>query len=269
MNVVVEGKHRRVQITQQTVADRGLAFDRAFDFFEIESGARDHGEHAKVVELAGRDVACFHQFGPAEKESLEIVETVAQGFTEFFLSFDFFGQHGMGRAQAPHHIHAFGPRGGAQVDFDDVGERKERFAGIVGGEIIERDEVSGASQTLAGRDDFVVNLDAFENLDDGEGRRKQRDHVIEQHFAGAVDEGATMITQRVDTEQQGTVECATRSGVDVSLKRLFRPVSKEQFISEHSFVAVKDGLARNEADKFIRVRAVGEGVERLAGSQHV
>jgi hypothetical protein len=78
-----------------------------------------------------------------------------------------------------------------------------------------------------------------------------------------------MITQRVDTEQQGTVERATRSGVDVSLKRLFRPVSKEQFISEHSFVAVKDGLARNEADKFIRVRAVGEGVERLAGSQHV
>ena len=61
-------------------------------------GAGDHGEHAKVVELAGRNVARCHQFGLAEKESLEIAETVTQGLSEFFLGFDFFGEHGMGSA---------------------------------------------------------------------------------------------------------------------------------------------------------------------------
>ena len=84
---------------------------------------------------------------------------------------------------------------------------------------------------------------AFENLDDGQGRRKQSDQVVEQHFARAVDEGAPMVAEGVDTEQQGTVERAARCDVGISVKRLFQSVSEEQFVSEHFFVAVEDGLA--------------------------
>jgi hypothetical protein len=94
------------------------------------------------------------------------VEPIAECLAEFFLGLDFFGQHAAMRgSKAPDEVYALRARGGAQVDFDDVRDGRERFAPIVRGEVVERDQVPRVLQPPAGGDDDIIDFDAFKNLD--------------------------------------------------------------------------------------------------------
>ena len=86
---------------------------------------------------------------------------------------------------------------------------------IVHRKVIERDHVSGFFQALAGRHHQVVGFDGFQNLNHGLARRQQGYVVLQQHVAGAVDEGTAAIAQDVEPHEQRTVQRAARGGFGI------------------------------------------------------
>src|SRR5437660_1638962 len=105
------------------------------------------------MQAAGGNFAADDDFGPAEKISLEIHEAHVTGLIKLVGRFEFFGQHLALRGPKPaHHARPLLRPGRAKVDFYNVGKLAKRYARIVGGEVIEGNEVASRFQPLAGGD---------------------------------------------------------------------------------------------------------------------
>ncbi len=161
--------------------------------------------------------------------------------------FEFFGQHlAFRRCEAAHHARPFFGPGGADVDFDDVGKLAEREARIVGCEVVEGDHIARRFQALAGGDDAVFGLHRFQNLGHGLVWGQQGEQIFKQDLAGAIHEGAAVIANRLDTEEQRTIEGGAAGKFRVGVEVVFDTVAEKDFVSEHFLRAVKNWLAGNE-----------------------
>src|ERR1035441_7742500 len=86
------------------------------------------------------------------------------GLTILVGRFELFRQHFARRGAKPaHHASPFLRPGRPDVDFYDVGKLDQRYARVVGREIIEGDEIAGRFQPLAGSDDAVFGLNRLQN----------------------------------------------------------------------------------------------------------
>ncbi len=117
MDFVLNSKCRRIQITQQPVADGGFLLDDGLDLADIDLLLRDGAEKAQVVQAIRRYIFGAENFRAAEKVSLEINEPGRLGRDKFFASLDLLRQ----QAAPPrpvffHDGGAFFHRGLANVD---------------------------------------------------------------------------------------------------------------------------------------------------------
>ena len=193
----------------------------------------------------------------AQIETLEIDEAHFFGFIEFFAGLDLFGEHAATRAfMRLQNAGALLERGAREVDLEDVGQRDERSARIVGHKVVERNGVSRHFQALAGGNDQIVGLDGFENFDDGLTRRQQGHAVFKQQIAGAVDEGTLAITKHVESDQQRAIERAAGGGFGiVGFEEVIDTIAKQKFVTEDVLVAIEDRLAGYET-KVLRLGSV-------------
>ena len=70
------------------------------------------------------------------------------------------------------------------------------------------------------------------------------DHAADQRVTGTVNEGATAVAENVEADQQRAVERGARGGFGVAaVEHVLHVIAEQQFVAEHLFFAVKDGLA--------------------------
>jgi len=142
--------------------------------------------------------------------------------------FEFFSQHLALRGPKPaHHARPFLRPGCAKVYFYDVGKLAKRNARIVGGEVIEGDEIASRFQPLAGGDDAVFGLNRFQNLGHGLAGRQQRNQVFEQDLTGAIHEGALVIAKRLDTIKQGAIQGGAGGEFGIGVEIVFDIVAEK------------------------------------------
>ena len=72
MNLLVESKGSRVEITQEAITNRGLTLYEVLQLALIQFGFGNRLEHADVVQTIRRNLMSGHQLRPAEEVSLEI-----------------------------------------------------------------------------------------------------------------------------------------------------------------------------------------------------
>ena len=79
---------------------------------------------------------------------------------------NFFRQHAAAPRTIPFHQRGalFG-RSEFEIDFDDVGDFGQRLARIITDVVVERDQVSGFVQVMAGGQHFGISGNGFQNLD--------------------------------------------------------------------------------------------------------
>src|SRR5882762_5779601 len=199
------------------------------------------------MQAAGRNFAADYDLGPAEKISLEIHEAHVAGLMKLVGCFELFGQHLALRGPKPAH-HA-GPLlwpGCPEVDFYDVGKLAKRYARIVGGEVVEGNEIASRLQPLAGSDDAVFGLNRFQNLGHGLAGRQQRNQVFEQDLASAIHEGALVVAKRLDTVKQGAIQGGAGRKFRIGIEVILNPVSEKNLVPEHILCSVKNWLASNK-----------------------
>jgi ligand-binding sensor domain-containing protein len=88
---------------------------------------------------------------------------------------------------------------------------------------------------------------------------QQGEQIFKQDLAGAIHEGATVIANGLDTEEQRTIEGGAAGKFRVGVEVVFDTVAEKKFVSEHFLRAVKNWLAGNEtlARQREEVRASG------------
>ena len=74
-------------------------------------------------------------------------------------------------------------------------------------------------QALAGGHDQVIGFDAFQNLDHGLARRQQGHIVLQQHVAGAVDEGAPAVAEDVQPHDAAKLSSMIFEAASTSLEQ--------------------------------------------------
>ncbi len=137
--------------------------------------------------------------------------------------------------------------GPAQIHFDDVGQIGQRLARVVHREVVERNQISGFLQMTTRRDHQVIHGDRLQNLDHGLGGGQQSNVILEQHVAGAVDEGAASITEDVEPHQHGSAQSVARSRVSIRVTEIIlHAVAEEQFVAENLLVGAKNRLPRHK-----------------------
>jgi len=200
------------------------------------------------VQAAGRNFAADYDLGPAEKISLEIHEAHVAGLMKLVGCFELFGQHLALRGPKPAH-HA-GPLlwpGCPEVDFYDVGKLAKRYARIVGGEVIEGDEIASRFQPLTGSDDAVFGLNRFQDLGHGLAGRQQRNQVFEQDLTSAIHEGALVIAKRLDTVKQRAIQSGAGGKFGIGVEVVLDTVAEKNLVTKHILCTVKNWLARYKA----------------------
>ena len=240
-------KEWRIQIAQQAIADGRFLLEHFLQFAQLDFGTRHHFEQAQVVQPVGGNFASDDDFRLAEEIALEVSKPSLTGFMKFVLVLNFFREHpAFWRAKAVHHGDTFFDAGGAEVDFDNVGEAAEREARIVRSEVVQSDHVAGFFEAFAGGDDAVFRLYGFKNLDHGVGGRQEGNEILEQNFAGAIHKGAAVVAKRAHAKQQRTVEHGTGGGIGIGIEEVFNSVAKQKFIAENVLRPIENGLARHE-----------------------
>ncbi len=121
----------------------------------------------------------------------------------------------------------------ADIDLDDVGKLAERYAWIIGSEVVERDAIAKRLQPLAGGDDAVLGFDRLQNLGHGLVRGKQRNQILEQDFTGAIHEGEPVVAKRVHTKKQRGIEGRAGGEFRIGIEIIFDSVAEKKFVSEH------------------------------------
>src|ERR1700723_3868243 len=97
-------------------------------------------------------------------------------------------------------------RTGDQVHLNEIGEIDERRPGRAVLEIVQREEIAVRFQATASGDDFAVDLNGFQDLDDNLILGENCGEFAEQRFARAVNERAATGNQPIDSEQHNAVE---------------------------------------------------------------
>src|SRR5216684_2741086 len=200
------------------------------------------------MQAAGGNFAADDDFGPAEKISLEIHEAHVTGLMKLMGRFELFSQHLALRGPKPaHHARPLLRPSRAEVNFYDVGKLAKRYARIVGGEVIEGDEIASPFQPLAGSDDAVFGLNRLQNLGHGLARRQQGNQVFEQDLTSAIHKGALVIAKRLDTVKQGAIQDGPGRKFGIGVEVVLDTVAEKNLVPEHILRAVKNGLAGNKA----------------------
>jgi hypothetical protein len=204
--------------------------------------------------LAGISRVC-NTSGRRKKIALEVEETHGASLEEFFPRLDLLRQQ-----PAPPSPVAFYyglplcPTRALEIHFENVNESDHRFPRVILNKIIEGNRVASKLQALAGFKHQGIHLDALENFDHSLSCRQKRDVIFEQHVAGAVEESSFAVAQHVQSHQQGNVQRAAGSSLEIwGTKKILHSVPEEKFIAEHLLLPGQDGLARNEAE-FASVR---------------
>jgi hypothetical protein len=249
-----KSKERGIEVAEQAIANRGFLLEHLLKCPHVDFRTADHFEQPDIVQTAGGNFASNDEFGAAKEISLEIGKPHVAGLVKFVGSFEFFGQHLALLSKAAHHASPFLGPGCADVNFNEVGKLAKRYAGIVGCEVIEGNEIDCRFQPLAGGNDAVFGLNRLQNLGHGLAWRQQGEQVLKQDLTGAVHEGAAVIANRLDPEKQGGIQGGAASKFRVGVKVVFDTVSEEDFVSEHLLRAVKNWLAGNEAPSRQRER---------------
>src|SRR6266853_104887 len=200
------------------------------------------------MQAAGGNFAADDDFGPAEKISLEIHEAHVTGLMKLMGRLELFSQHLTLRGTKPaHHARPLLRPGRPEVDFYDVGKLAKRYARIVGGEVIEGDEIASRFQPFAGGDDAVFGLNRFENLSHGLAGRQQCNQVFEQDLTSAINERALVIAKRLDAVKQRAVQDGAGRKFGIGVEVIFDTVAEKNLVSKHVLRTVKNGLAGNKA----------------------
>ena len=181
--------------------------------------------------------------------------------------FELLGGFHLLRHQAPAVTRPAENRGALQrgtsfhVDLDEVGEWGQRLARIAGHEVIQGDHVSGLLQTAAGGDHRIVGRNRFQDFDHHAVRGQQRDVILEQNFAGAIDERPAPIAHHVESDDNGRIQRAPRGGIAVDGGEIIRhSVAEQQLVAEDALVRGQNGLPGHVArvtEIFGRCRRTG------------
>lgn len=201
-----------------------------------------------MAQPIGGNLAADDQFGTAEKISLEIGESHVPGQIELVGRFKFFCQHlALCGAKAAQHARAFFQPGCPNVYFYEVRKIAERCARIVRREVIERDEVVGFFEALAGGDNAIVGFNGLKDLDHRLVWGKQGDEVFERDVLSAIHEGAIVVAKRVQSKEQGSIQRGAGGQFGVGMEIVFDSIAEKEFVSEDLLGAVKNGLAGDES----------------------
>src|ERR1700691_794838 len=87
-----------IKVAEKPIAEGSFALDNILDFPGFNLLACDRLEQAQIVNLVLRNLASLQNFRPPEKITLKIRESRFLASVEFFLGFNFFGQHVATRA---------------------------------------------------------------------------------------------------------------------------------------------------------------------------
>ena len=162
----------------------------------------EFGEELDDGELIEGEVGIFDDAGNGEEVALEEFEAGLFAGIEFLSGFDFFGEeHGVsGVFEEFQFLEERGRGEGADIELDDVGEFDE--GAVIFGElkIIEGDPVAFVDESSDGVDDVGVGGDVFEDFEDDARFIEHADAIVEDPFAGAIDEGGSISDESVEAD---------------------------------------------------------------------
>jgi hypothetical protein len=99
------------------------------------------------------------------------------------------------------------------------------------------------------------------------GRGQESDVILEQDFAGAVDEGAAAVAEHLQTHLQGSVESFAGGSVGILLaKVVFHAVTKQEFVAKDFFVGSKNRLPGHKVVVPLATGRLALGEEGFGGS---
>lgn len=134
----------------------------------------------------------------------------------------------------------------AEVYFEKSREIQQRLPFGVVDEIIECQDVTGATQVGAGRDHFGSRADVLQNLDDDAVRWQQFGGTAQQGFLVRINKCFGVPGKRLQIEKHRRTHDHAAGGVLAWLKRVVWAISKKQFVSKHLQPVVENGLAGDE-----------------------
>ena len=190
--------------------------------------------------------------------SLEISESHVSGLMKLVGRFEFLRQHFAFRGPEPaHHTSPLLQSGRAHVDFYDVGKLAPRYSRIVGGEIVEGDEIASRLQTLAGSDDAVFGLHCLQNLGHGLAGGSNVIRSLNSTSRVQFTKARLLSHKDVDAEKQGAIHGGAGGKLGVGVEVVFDTIAEKDLVPEHILRAVKNRLAGNEALAWQRQRIRG------------
>lgn len=168
VDIAAECEGGGVEVSQQPVGQRCVAFENILDLIPVEHGLMDGLQQLEADGADGPDPVRSLRFRSAKEMALKVLESCGARPLKVIPGFDPVGQQpGTSASMVAGHRFDFGCGCEVNADLQEVSQLKEGFAWIVVGDAFERDAVARLLEPMADSKDLFGCGNGPGDLKDG------------------------------------------------------------------------------------------------------